>query len=107
MKERLRRCLEIYLIAGWSETILRRKEKAQGAMNDMPYWTKSACEWDPIECSSANFHMAFRLAGRPYVRCYSTTDVPLPTLIPYAAPNRSRSNVLQVPFLLPSRDTWW
>ena len=58
-------------------------------MNDM---TKSASEWDPIECSSADFQIAFTIVGRPYVRCYSTSDVPLPTLIPYDAPNR-RHNV--------------
>ena len=60
MKECLRRCLEIYPIADWSETIRKRKEKTQSAMNDMLYWTKSACEWDPIKCNSANFHIAFR-----------------------------------------------
>ena len=37
----------------------------QNIMVDMPFWTKSACEWDPNECESANFHIAFRSVGRP------------------------------------------
>ena len=65
-------------IPDWSDTIWKRKEKTQNIMNAMPYWTKSAYEWDPIECSSANFHFAFRTAGRPYTRCYDMDDNALP-----------------------------
>ena len=71
MKHRLRKCLESYLIADLSATANKRKEKLASGMTDAPYWTVSSFEWDPIECSSANFHFARRLRGRPAVRWHN------------------------------------
>ena len=68
MKYRLKKCLEMYPIKDWSETITDRKKKLMSSMNEMPFWTKSACEWDVVECSSANFCRASRLRGRLFNR---------------------------------------
>ena len=68
----------MHQIPDWNETIWKRKEKAQSTMNDMPYYTNNAYKWDPIECSNANFHIAFKTVGRPHTRCYDMNDNALP-----------------------------
>ena len=68
MKARLQRCLEIYPIPDWSATILQRNQNIKGVMSELPFWTKSVCEWNPTECESANFHIAYRSVGRPLTR---------------------------------------
>ena len=54
---RLHTCLELHSILGWSETIGKRKMNVSSAINETQFWTVSASEWGPIECSLANFHI--------------------------------------------------
>ena len=68
MQVRLQKCLEKHPIADWSESIFKRKQKMMSSMSEMPHWTFSAFNWDVIQCSSANFHFAHRLRGRPLTR---------------------------------------
>ena len=74
MKMRLQRCLEKHPIADWSESILKRKEKILSKMNELPFWTRSSLNWDVVECSSANFHFAFRSRGRPLTRWHDRVN---------------------------------
>ena len=72
MKHRLQRALDVHPIPDWSDTINMRKSKIVSSMNELPFWTKSACEWDPIECSSAIFYIASRFRGRPFTRWHNS-----------------------------------
>ena len=64
----MRRRLEKYRIKDWSETINERKAKVIEGIVDLPFWTKSAIEWDPRECDILNGSMASRNRGHPCQR---------------------------------------
>ena len=81
MKVKLGRCLELYPMDDWSDTVRIREEKIMSSMNEMPFWTRSTYEWDPVECSSANLHFAFRTVGRPFTRWNDSLNP-----VPYVAP---------------------
>ena len=71
MKHRLENCLRMHPIANWSAQVRTRKKKLLDNMSELPHWTMSSFEWDPIECSSANFYIAHRLRGRPAMRWHN------------------------------------
>ena len=70
MKDRLQKCLEKSPVIDWSEAVYERKSKSLSAIHSAPFWTYSAFNWDPVACSSANFALAHRSIGRPFMRWY-------------------------------------
>ena len=70
MKNRMSNCLSRYFINEWSEGIHIRKVKCLSDIGSLPFWTRSALNWDPVVCKSAIFCDAFRVRGRPLTRWY-------------------------------------
>ena len=70
MKDKMSSCLSRHPINEWSESIYERKAKCLNDVEDLPFWTRSALNWDPVICARANFCNAFRLRGHPLTRWY-------------------------------------
>ena len=74
MKHRLQKCLEKDPVSDWSEAVYERKTKFLDVIDSAPFWTYSACKWDPVACSSANFAYASRSVGRPFMRWHDEVE---------------------------------
>ena len=74
MKNRLPQCLDKSPVIDWSEAVYNRKSKCFNSIDAAPFWTSSACKWDPVACSSANFADAYRSVGRPFMRWYDDVE---------------------------------
>ena len=70
MKQKMSSCLSRHPINEWSESIYERKAKCLNDVEGLPFWTRSALNWDPAVCAHANFCNAFRLRGHPLTRWY-------------------------------------
>ena len=68
MADKLRSCLEKYPIQDWSERINERKARVIEGINELPFWTKAAIEWDPRECDNLNVSNSSRKCGHPCER---------------------------------------
>ena len=76
------------------------------AINETPFWTVSAFNWDPIECSSANFQPAFRLRGRPFIRWHDV-QVPMINQVLHAPPLSIPVVSRRVVPFFHTPDSWW
>ena len=68
MKMRLQQALQQHQVADWSDQIAGRKVQLREHLVEAPYWTRTACAWDPCRFASRNGQETYRCAGRPRMR---------------------------------------